>query len=222
MCHAVRVADDPDLRTHMLRTRMVDEQIAARGIADARVLAAMRAVPRHEFVPAEYASEAYTDRPLPIGHDATISQPYIVAAMTEALALSGHERVLEIGTGSGYSAAILGELADEVVTVEYVPELAEAAEHRLEGWSNVTVVCGDGSLGWAARAPYDAIVVTAAAAEVPSPLIEQLAVGGRLVAPIGERVEYLVRLRRTPDGVVQDTLMAVRFVPLRGEHGRTP
>jgi protein-L-isoaspartate(D-aspartate) O-methyltransferase len=215
------MADGPDPRAAVLRERMVDEQIAARGVTDERVLAAMRAVPRHEFVSSAQAADAYTDRPLPIGHDATISQPYIVAAMAEALELTGLERVLEIGTGSGYAAAILGELAAEVVTIELVPELAEAAVQRLADRENVTVVCGDGSLGWPDRAPYDAIVATAAASEVPTPLLDQLAIGGRLVAPVGDRVEHLVRLRRTPDGITTDTLMAVRFVPLRGEHGRT-
>lgn len=211
---------DPDPDLSRTRDRMVDEQLVARGIADRRVLAAMRAVPRHEFVATARPSEAYADRPLSIGHEATISQPYIVAAMAEALELTGAERVLEIGTGSGYAAAILAELAAEVVTIEFVPELADAAARRLADRHNVTVVCGDGSLGWPERAPYDAIVATAAASDVPTPLVEQLADGGRLVAPVGDGVEHLVRLRRSQAGIERETLMAVRFVPLRGAHGR--
>ncbi|MAT03589.1 MAG: protein-L-isoaspartate O-methyltransferase [Acidimicrobiaceae bacterium] len=203
---------------------MVAEQLAARDITDQRVLDAMRRVPRHRFVPPELEAAAYDDRPLPIGHGVTISQPYIVAFMTQALELLPGDRVLEIGTGSGYAAAVLAELADRVVTVETIDELAATARERLAGADGRTsdrieVVTGDGSRGYPPGAPYDAIVVTAAAPEVPPPLLEQLAPGGRLVLPVGSGVEQLVRVRRTADGDVRERLMAVRFVPLTGSFG---
>jgi len=202
------------------RQRMVTDQLVDRGITDDRVLAAMGTVPRHDFVPRSHHSEAYSDRPLPIGHGVTISQPFIVAFMSAALELEGHERVLEIGAGSGYAAAVLAELAAEVITVEFIPELATSARRLLADRPNVTVVEGDGSLGWPDSAPYDGIVVTAAAAEIPPPLLDQLGVGGRLVIPIGRGHERLIRVRRTPDGFEREALLDVRFVPLRGEHGR--
>jgi protein-L-isoaspartate(D-aspartate) O-methyltransferase len=202
------------------RTWMVEHQLAARDISDRRVLEAMQRVPRHEFVPSATLEEAYADRPLPIGHGVTISQPYIVALMTQALEVGDDDHVLEIGTGSGYGAAVLAELARQVVTVETISPLAASARRRLEAYGErVTVVSGDGSLGVADRAPFDAISVTAAAPDIPAPLLDQLAVGGRLVMPVGAGVERLVLLRRTAAGDERQYLTSVRFVPLTGEHG---
>lgn len=199
---------------------MVDEQLAARDIDDERVLAAMRAVPRHEFVPDATIGEAYSDTALPIGMGVTISQPYIVALMTQALGVQPTDRVLEVGTGSGYGAAVLAELAAEVTTIEFLEPLVVAARERLVRYgSSVAVVAGDGSLGYPAGAPYDAISVTAAGRSIPEPLLEQLAMGGRLVMPVGRGVEQLVRVTRTLKGDVREKLLAVRFVPLRGRHG---
>ncbi|MDB4433364.1 protein-L-isoaspartate(D-aspartate) O-methyltransferase [bacterium] len=202
---------------------MVREQIAGRGVRDSRVLAAMSKVPRHEFVPPELRGRAYQDRPLPIGHGQTISQPYVVAAMTEALELGGEERVLEIGTGSGYQAAVLGELCREVFTIEIVEALAERAKGDLErlGYENVEVRAGDGYGGWPERAPFDAIMVTAAPDHVPEALVEQLALGGRLVLPVGRYVQELMLIVRTSEGVRRERLMDVRFVPMTGEAERS-
>ncbi len=204
------------------RLDMVEKQIRARGISDARVLAAMRKVPRHLFVPGDWSSSAYDDRPLPIGHGQTISQPYMVAIMTEALKLAGDEKVLEIGTGSGYQAAILGEIAGKVVTVERKTELKEAAECLLRelGCDNVDVVAGDGSKGYPPEAPYDAIVVTAGAPRVPKALVDQLAVGGRLVIPVGNSFhQTLTRVTKTDSGTGTESLEGCVFVPLIGEYG---
>jgi len=200
------------------RERMVAEQLAVRGIRDARVLAAMRKVPRHRFVAASEAGHAYEDRPLTIGHGQTISQPYIVAFMSQALELSGDERVLDVGTGSGYQAAILGELAREVWSIEIVPPLAAGAGERLSalGYENVHVRCGDGYLGWPEYAPFDAILVAAAPDHVPQPLVDQLALGGRMILPVGKNEQDLVLLRRTGSGVVQEEVLPVRFVPMTG------
>ncbi len=201
------------------RERMVRDQIAARGIEDLRVLAAMARVPRHELVPAEQRDHAYEDRPLPIGFDQTISQPYVVAYMTQQLQLRGDERVLEIGTGSGYQAAVLGELAREVYSIEIVSELGERAKTDLArlGHANVHVRVGDGYRGWPEHAPFDAIIVTAAPGHVPQPLVDQLAVGGRLILPVGDFEQSLLRIERRADGLHQETLIGVRFVPMRGE-----
>ena len=204
------------------RERMVEEQLIRRGIVDERVLEAMRRVPRHLFVPEHLRHLAYRDSPLPIGEGQTISQPYIVALMTQALELKGSEKVLEIGTGSGYQAAILSLLAREVYTVERILSLARRAERILArlGYTNVRVKVGDGSLGWPEHAPYEAIIVTAATEQVPPPLREQLADGGRLVAPVGGRwSQTLIRLRRRGDQFVREHLTAVVFVPLVGEYG---
>jgi protein-L-isoaspartate(D-aspartate) O-methyltransferase len=202
------------------RERMVDEQIRARGVSDARVLRAMRAVERHRFVPESQRAQAYADRALPIGSDQTISQPYVVAAMTELARVGARDRVLEIGTGSGYQAAVLAELADRVYTIEIVPELAERARTTLEalGYANVTVRTGDGTRGWPAHAPFDAIVVTAAPREVPPALLEQLAPDGRLVIPVGEEDEQFLEVwQRTESGMRRSRKFPVRFVPMTGE-----
>jgi protein-L-isoaspartate(D-aspartate) O-methyltransferase len=201
---------------------MVCQQIAARGIRAERVLDAMRSVPRHLFVPLESRHSAYMDGPLSIGQGQTISQPYIVALMTEALELRGHERVLEIGTGSGYQAAILSQLASHVYTVERIPELASRAQDlfRQLGYDNISMHVGDGTLGWLEHAPYEAIIVTAAAPEIPRPLTDQLAEGGRLVAPIGGSwSQSLVRVRKQRAHLQRQELTSVAFVPLIGQHG---
>ena len=202
------------------RARMVREQLVARGIRDARVLEAMGRVPRHELVPEAERDDAYDDGPLPIGEGQTISQPYIVAAMSEAAALSGRERVLEVGTGSGYQAAVLSALAAEVYTIELEPVLAERAKRALErlGCPNVHTRTGDGYRGWPEAAPFDAILVTAAPEQVPPALLEQLKVGGRLVIPVGGSGDQELWLyTKSERGVERKHLMPVRFVPLRGE-----
>ncbi len=202
------------------RTRMVETQIAARGITNERVLAAMRRAPRHEFVPTDLRRLAYTDYALPIGLEQTISQPYIVAFMSEALALEGDEKVLEIGTGSGYQAAVLAELAGAVYTIEIVPELAARARAALDhtGYDQVNTRTGDGYRGWPEEAPFDAIILTAAPDHVPQPLLDQLAVGGRLILPLGGDWQELVLLTKTAAGVVtRRVLLPVRFVPMTGE-----
>jgi len=204
------------------RREMVAEQIRERGIVTPAVLEAFLAVPRHEFVPPEYLPLAYTDQPLPIGEGQTISQPFMVAAMTEALELTGSERVLEVGTGSGYQAAVLSRLAREVFSVESHASLAEAAAERLTrlGCTNVHIRTGDGTLGWPEHAPYDAIVVTAAAPRVPPPLADQLAEGGRLVIPVGdEHQQELLRLRKKGAQMLSEVLHYCRFVPLVGRYG---
>jgi protein-L-isoaspartate(D-aspartate) O-methyltransferase len=204
------------------RRAMIETQLRRRGIRDPRVLEAMAQVPRHEFVPPQLFREAYEDHPLPIGGGQTISQPYMVAAMVEALALRGAEKVLEVGTGSGYEAAVLARLAAKVYTIEYDAGLARTARERLSrmGLANVIVVEGDGSLGYPASAPYDGILVAAAAPEVPARLFEQLTEGGRLVIPVGRRDWQELRLIRKLDGgPVVTGLGQCRFVPLLGEHG---
>jgi protein-L-isoaspartate(D-aspartate) O-methyltransferase len=204
------------------RREMVALQIRDRGVRSERVLAAMSSVPRHEFVPANQTAAAYSDQALPIGDGQTISQPYVVAAMTQALSLTGSEHVLEIGGGSGYQAAVLALLAREVVAIEFVPQLAEAARERLAhlGYANVRVEQGDGSLGWPAGAPYDAILVAAGAPAIPAPLVAQLAEGGRLIIPVGSAEEQnLLSVVKRGDQIYSETLFACRFVPLRGHHG---
>jgi protein-L-isoaspartate(D-aspartate) O-methyltransferase len=203
---------------------MVDEQLARRGISDPLVLEAMGTVPREAFVPPELRADAYLDGPLPIGEGQTISQPFIVALMVEALELRGGERVLEVGGGSGYAAAVIAQIAEEVYSVERHRVLAEEAAARLEelGIENVEIVCADGTRGWPERAPYDAIVVAAGAPAVPEPLEEQLAVGGRLVIPVGRArtVQELLRITRISETEYRrEKLTDVRFVPLVGEAG---
>ena len=199
------------------RRQMVNEQIADRDVTDRRVLEAMRKVPRHRFVPPALVSRAYDDSPLPIGYDQTISQPFIVAHMTEALDVQPAHTVLEIGTGSGYQAAVLGELARTVHTIEIVPELARAAAATLQalGYSNVNVRAGDGYAGWPEHAPFDRIMLTAAPEAIPKPLIDQLAPRGRLIAPVGEQgaVQWLTNIDKTPKGVTERRTLPVRFVP---------
>jgi len=199
------------------RRLMVDRQIAARDVRDARVLAAMRKVERHRFVPSALIANAYDDSPLPIGFDQTISQPYIVAYMTEALGVERRHKVLEVGTGSGYQAAVLGELAASVYTIEIVPQLAQRASATLESlvYSNVHVRSGDGYGGWPEQAPFDRIMVTAAPEEIPKPLIDQLAAQGRLVIPVGAQgaTQWLTIVEKTAKGVVQRRMLEVRFVP---------
>jgi protein-L-isoaspartate(D-aspartate) O-methyltransferase len=210
----------PDPRAE--RLEMVRRQIAARGVSDEAVLAAMRTVPRHEFVPPDLRAHAYDDRPLPIGRGQTISQPYIVAFMSELAELRGGENVLEVGTGSGYQAAVLAELSVRVYTIEIVePLLREAAATLLRlAYRNVVPRFGDGGLGWRDLAPFDAILVTAAAARgVPESLLAQLADGGRLVAPVGEEVQTLQVVRRQGTTFERRDVGAVRFVPLVGASG---
>lgn len=198
------------------RERMVAEQLAGRDIRDPRVLAAMRRVPRHLFVPMPQRVSAYEDYPLPIGQGQTISQPYIVAYMTQALKIEPAHKVLEVGTGSGYQAAVLGELAAEVYTIEIVGSLAERAKAALAdaGYANVHVRHGDGYEGWPEEAPFDAIMVTAAPDHVPPPLIRQLAVGGRMIIPVGTGHQELRLIEKTDEGVIERSTIPVRFVPL--------
>ena len=198
------------------RNRMVDEQIVAGGIRDPKVIAAMRIVPRHRFVPDRYSIDAYADGALPIGYGQTISQPAVVATMTEALELKGGEKVLEVGTGSGYQAAVLAEIAQKVYTIEIVEPLAKQAATVLKklGYENVVTRTGDGYNGWREEAPFDAIIVTAAPDHVPGPLLDQLAIGGRMILPVGKLLQSLVLYRRTPAGYDHTTLDPVRFVPL--------
>ena len=201
------------------RGRMVDEHIRARGIQDSSVLKAMEKVPRHLFVPEQLRHLAYADHPLPIGMEQTISQPAIVAYMTEAAGISKKEKVLEIGTGSGYQAAVLGEVAREVYTIEIIPELAERARRVLDelGYKNVFVKAGNGYLGWPEHAPFDAIVVTAAPEEIPQPLIDQLAVGGKMVIPVGAKNQEMMIVERGRKGVTKRRTIPVRFVPMTGK-----
>ena len=215
MSEGAKISVEEQLRR---RERMVSEQIEARGITDARVLNAMRRVPRHEFVGEAYKNQAYEDYPLSIGFEQTISQPYIVAYMTEALALKGNEKVLEIGTGSGYQAAVLCELAEQVYTIEIVEPLCRQADsllHRLD-YKNLQVLCGDGYLGWPEHAPFDAIILTAAPIRVPPPLIEQLAEGGRMILPLGRFSQTLILLTKTKGKLTEERLLPVRFVPMTG------
>ena len=208
----------PDLQ----RARMVEEQIKARGLTEERLLAAFRKVPRHLFVPPEHQQEAYEDHPIPIAAGQTISQPYMVALMTSLLRLHGHERVLEIGTGSGYQAAILAELALEVFSVERLPELLHAVRERLDdlGYLNVHLSPGNGTLGWPAYAPYDAILIGAAAPDVPAPLLEQLADHGRMVVPIGPpQAQMLNEVEKRSGEVYRKEIASCVFVPLIGRYG---
>jgi protein-L-isoaspartate(D-aspartate) O-methyltransferase len=202
------------------RQRMVQEQLMPRGIHEERVLAAMGKVPREEFVPPDLRAESYSDGPLPIGYDQTISQPYIVALMTEQLRLQPHDRVLEIGTGSGYQAAVLAELVAEVYSIEIVAPLAHTAEATLQrlGYKNVHVKVGDGYKGWPEHALFDAITVTCAPDHVPQPLVDQLKEGGRMIIPVGQRfAQELYLLEKKNARLQQSAVLSVRFVPMTGE-----
>lgn len=204
------------------RDRMVETQLSARGIHDPRVLEAMRTIPRHLFVDEALQDQSYNDHPLPIGEKQTISQPFIVALMTESLQLQGNEKVLEIGTGSGYQAAILAELAARVFSIERHPNLAYRANQILRklGYKNVIIRVGDGSMGWPDDAPFDGILVTAGTPSIPQPLVDQLASGGRLVVPVGDRFsQEMVLVERKQEGTIQTNLGGVRFVDLVGKWG---
>jgi len=218
-CDKKQDAPAPPTGFDALRAKMVEDMIATSRVRDPRVLDAMRKVPRHEFVPEAQRGHAYEDHPLPIGHGQTISEPYIVAIMAEVAEIGPDARVLAIGTGSGYGAAVLSELAKDVFTIEILEPLAAEAEKTLSrlGYGNVHVRAGDGYQGWPEEAPFDAIVVTAAPPEVPGPLKDQLKVGGRLVCPVGTRTQHLRVLTRTPEGFVEHPLFEVRFVPMIGE-----
>jgi protein-L-isoaspartate(D-aspartate) O-methyltransferase len=222
---AAKDAVSPEEKYSSARAHMVREQLSApgRGLTNARVLAAMGRVPRHEFVPEKLRHEAYEDHPLPIGHEQTISQPFIVAFMTEALAPQPGERFLEIGTGSGYQAAVLADLGVEVFTIEIVEALARRAAADLQrlGYTNVHVRAGDGYRGWPEHAPFDAVIVTCAPDRVPQPLIEQLRDGGRMIIPVGGGWgQDLVVLRKAGDRLDQRAVLPVRFVPMTGGAGR--
>ncbi|MDQ7007764.1 MAG: protein-L-isoaspartate(D-aspartate) O-methyltransferase [Acidobacteriota bacterium] len=202
---------------------MVEQQLRARDITDEAVLAAMARVPRHLFVPPDLAASAYRDSPLPIGHGQTISQPYMVALMTQLARAAPGKKALDVGTGSGYQAAVLAEIVDQVYTIEILPELAAEARRRLArlGYDKVVVRCGDGYAGWPEHAPFDLIIVAAAPGEVPEPLIEQLAPGGRLLIPVGETHQELVVISKSEDGTIsRQAYGGVRFVPMTGEAQR--
>lgn len=201
---------------------MVEEQVISRGIKDPRVIAAMRKVPRHLFVEEALQNQAYSDRPLSIGEKQTISQPYMVAVMTEALQLTGREKVLEIGAGSGYQTAILGEVARKVFSIERILSLTMKARTLLLdlGYANVEMTFSDGTQGWVRESPFDAIIVTAGSPDVPQPLVDQLAMGGRLVIPVGdESVQDLIRLTKTEEGIKREDFGGCRFVKLIGKYG---
>jgi protein-L-isoaspartate(D-aspartate) O-methyltransferase len=212
----IQAETDDEVNFSRLREQMVSTQIEARGIKDKGVLTAMRKVKRHEFVPAAYKSLAYEDTPLPIPEGQTISQPYVVALMTELLSLNGTQKVLEIGTGSGYQAAILAELAAQVYTIEIIPALAERSEELLKslGYTNITVKCGDGYIGWKEHAPFDGIIVTCAADEIPQGLVEQLSEGGRMVIPVGSIYQELKLIEKSGSQAKVKDIIAVRFVPM--------
>jgi len=202
------------------RQEMVKRQIQRRGVKDSLVLKAMREVPRHKFVPTELESYAYSDRPLPIGERQTISQPYIVAFMTEHLGLEGGEKVLEIGTGSGYQAAILGEIAKEVYSIEIISSLGLTAKKKFKkmGYDNIHVRIGDGYLGWPEKAPFDGVIVTAAPNHIPQPLIDQLKPGGKMIIPVGDYYQELILITKSKKGkVVKKSVLPVTFVPMTGK-----
>jgi protein-L-isoaspartate(D-aspartate) O-methyltransferase len=204
------------------RGRMVEEQLLLRGVKDERVLSAMRKIPRHEFLPEAIRGMAYQDSALPLGEAQTMSQPYMVALMSELLGLKGTERVLEIGTGSGYQTAVLAELCEKVYTVERIKPLAERARANLDrlGYRSVAIKVYDGTYGWKEMSPFDAIMVTAGAPDVPAPLVDQLRESGRMVIPVGERYgQFLLKVVKTPSGPVTERNIPCTFVPLIGSHG---
>ncbi len=195
------------------------EKLELEGISDVATLGAIGKVPRHKFVPKSYRSHSYENRPLPIGHSQTISQPFIVAYMVQALKLSKKDRVLEIGTGSGYHAAVMSEVCEHVYSIEIIPKLGEGAQEILSelGYKNIDVKIGDGYIGWKEHAPFDAVILTAAPPKIPQPLLNQLAVGGRLIAPVGVNWQELVLITKTETGFSRKRLIPVRFVPMTGE-----
>lgn len=215
LCYAA----DKSTRFKKMREEMVQQQIERRGVKDPQVLAAMRAVEREKFVPSDMQDIAYEDNPLPIGQQQTISQPYIVAYMTEALKLKSSDRVLEIGTGSGYQAAVLAKIAKQVYSIEIIPELGKRASELLakEGYKNIEVKIGDGYLGWQEKAPFDAIILTAAPKKIPQPLIDQLKEGGRLIAPEGGHLQELILITKEQGKIKRQSLLGVRFVPMTGK-----
>ncbi len=208
-----------DIHFVKFRQKMVEKQIKARGVKNKRVLEALLKVERHKFVPKKYKNYSYEDYPLPIGYGQTISQPYIVALMTELIEPSPHDRVLEIGTGSGYQAAILAELCKEVYTVEIIPELANQAEKIFKelGYKNIKVRIGDGFYGWEEYSPFDGIIVTCAPEYIPEPLIKQLKEGGRMVIPVGDYFQELVLVRKVKGKIKKKKIIPVRFVPMKGD-----
>jgi len=219
-----KTASADEERFRLLRERMVRDQLEARDVRDAHVLAAMRKVPRHLFVVQELVDSAYEDNALPLLLGQTISQPYIVGYMTQALSLKGGERVLEIGTGSGYQAAVLAEVAAEVFTIEILPELTQRAQSILDrlGYRNIRFRSGDGYLGWPEFAPFDAIMVTAAPDHIPQPLIDQLKQGGRMIIPVGRFEQDLILIEKGEKGVTRQTTIPVRFVPMTGKAQQGP
>jgi protein-L-isoaspartate(D-aspartate) O-methyltransferase len=218
-CSGHSESQESDAQYQRRRLMMVANQIEHRGVKDEKVLQAMREVPRHLFVPEEFRGSAYTDGPLPIGQGQTISQPYIVAVMTELLSLDSTSKVLEIGTGSGYQAAVLAEICDSVYSIEIIPSLAKEAAFLLDslGYCDVQIKAGDGYLGWPEAAPFDAIIITAAAPRVPQPLVEQLKRGGRMVIPVGNFSQELMLFIKTEKGLLEKSVIPVRFVPMTGK-----
>lgn len=213
---AITCKGEGDTSMEMLRENMVKQQIQARGVNDERVLNALKKVERHKFIPGQHIASAYEDHPLPIGHGQTISQPYIVALMTELCELNGNEKVLEVGTGSGYQAAILSILAKEVYSIEIVDSLGKSARQKLKelGYANVEVRIGDGYQGWPEKAPFDVIILTASPPKIPQSLIDQLAEGGILVAPEGDYSQELVKITKKNGKIIKKTITYVRFVPM--------
>jgi len=220
-CEDRRGSSSPDSKKDFkaMRQKMIETQIKGRGVKDARVLSAMLKVERHRFVPTSYESQAYSDQPLPIGWGQTISQPYVVALMTELLGLKGDEKVLEIGTGSGYQAAILAELAKEVYTIEIIEPLASSANHLLLelGYRNIQIKVGDGYQGWPEHAPFDAIIVTCAPDHLPQPLLDQLKEGGCMVIPVGTHSQELKKIVKQSGKIITKDVIPVLFVPMTGE-----
>lgn len=218
-CSGQSESKDKDAEYNRLRQVMVETQIVRRDVSDKNVLEAMRKVPRHLFVPEEFRDQAYRDGPLPIKHGQTISQPYIVAIMTELLHIDSTSKVLEIGTGSGYQAAVLAEISDSVYSIEIIPALAHRADSLLDslGYTSAHVKAGDGYLGWPEAEPFDAIIVTAAAPRIPQPLVDQLKIGGRMVIPVGDFSQELILITKGEDGVTKKSIIPVRFVPMTGE-----
>jgi protein-L-isoaspartate(D-aspartate) O-methyltransferase len=220
-CKAMKTKKTPSMEEQFqeLRYGMVENQIRGRGITDKNILTALRKVPRHKFVPTQLQDQAYRDEPLPIGENQTISQPYIVAYMSDQLDLKPHFKVLEIGTGSGYQAAILAELCDSVFTIEIIPELSKRAQTVIKalGYENIYFKIGDGYQGWVEKSPFDAIIVTAAPDHIPQPLVDQLATNGKMIIPVGDFFQDLILIQKTGRDITKEKKIPVRFVPMRGK-----